>query len=165
MISNYEQILEVINAAPCGDSKFKLILGECSIQIKPQDKFEYKQELMESEYWLYNIIGHAISRSFCANDKKWIPKKDTPYKIKNAIMVDILDTIRKCSNSKMGERTSLYKEYRTIINKYDSNINFINNILPILNYYHSTPTDETCKSNVIGLLTLLRKKYAAPSRD
>jgi hypothetical protein len=164
MINNSEELIEFVSIIPCGDALFELIPGDRSISIKPMNKFTAKDNLYNSGYWLHQLIASNISRTFCHQDHKWIPKQDTTYKVKQRILTEeLMNAIRNCSNSKMAERTALYKEYRVIVNRHDNNTAFLDAIIGVLNYYHSAPTDETCKSNVLGLLTILRKKYAATS--
>lgn len=163
MISNTDELIEYINAIPCGDALFELIPGETSISIKPLNKFTAKNDLYNSSYWLDQLIASNVSRMFCQQDHKWIPKRDVPYRVKQGILMNLMVAIKTCVDSKAPERTSLYREYRVLVNRNENNTAFLDDMIGVLNYFHSAPTDKTCKSNVIGLLTLLRKKYAATS--
>jgi hypothetical protein len=71
------------------------------------------------------------------------------------------------SPSDQPKRTSLYKDIVQIAYTHKKEESFINDILPILNYYYQQKTDSKDKSdmtvhnnNVQALFNILRKKYA-----
>jgi hypothetical protein len=74
-------------------------------------------------------------------------------------LFDLMCVMSRCMDCKAPERSNLYKDYKVINNRQNDNAEYLSAIIGILNYYYSSKTDATCKSNVIGLLTILRKKY------
>ena len=163
MISSYEELEKFITQLNLGSTTVKVSVGTRSIVLSPEPN-PSKVNLSQSKDWLEYLIGHNIGRQFDYENKTWKIKHSTMTKMRESLAISLLEAITKCSNSKMPERTSLYKDYRSIILNNSNNSQFMTDIIGILNYYNASRTDATCKSNVIGLLDLLRKKYGKPSR-
>jgi hypothetical protein len=162
MISTYEQLIEAIGNLNFGKPLFNLEISKSGIQFRAVEQFPDKDKEFEPK-WLSSNIQWALSRGFDKETKNWKLGKEVVEKIQKSIREEVLSVITKCSDAKDVTRTALYKEYRAINEKHASNSAYYTDVIGIINYYYSSSTDTKCRSNVIGLFTILRKRYGTSS--
>ena len=164
MITSHTELVNYLNTIELGETKFSIVTSTESNVHLGASKFTGKDKLKNSNTWIDDVIYYQLGRKFSIETKSWYIPEEIFTNINKAIAYEALNMLGKCLDVKMPERTSLYKEYRYSINDvHGNNPEYLSDIISILNYYDSSKTDTTVKSNVIGLLTILRKKYGKPS--
>ena len=89
--------------------------------------------------------------------------------IKYHIASIVTNIVMKTSPAEQPKRTKVFKELNEIAHRNRKNDDFINDLIPVINYFesHVKSTDSTNtqvhRKNVFGLLDILRKKYAKSS--
>jgi hypothetical protein len=162
MINSYEELEQKLQSLDLGSTTLKISASGRNISLQPSINTA-KIQLESSQYWLDKSISFYLSRKFDYDAKTWCLKRDALGKIKESILTDLMIALTRCSRASMPERTSLYKEYKILNEKQINNPHYMTDIIAIMNYYTASKTDEVCRSNVIGLLQILRKKYNGKS--
>lgn len=160
MINTWQELIDKLNSIDCGKAEFELIPTDGSISIVPLNKLDLSHQL-DTNYWLENNISNAFNRVLDREKNVWAVKWNVLPKIKTNIIDDLFYIICKCSDAKEPTRTKLFKDWKAITYDKNGNPEMMTDVISILNYYYSATTDQTRNSNVIGLLTILRKKYGA----
>jgi hypothetical protein len=162
MITSYDELVAKIDNLNLGVPVVRIAVSDTFLALEAPVNPD-KANLSNSEYWLDRAISANLKRRYDPTLNKWQVKSDVLHRIKQNILSEIFYMISSCSGAKMPERTSLYKDYKNLNNKQDQNPEYYTHIINIVNYYYQSRTDSICKSNVIGLLELLRKKYNGKS--
>lgn len=166
-MNSLNEISNFIDTIELGDPIYSIqkdYSSDISICIKD---WQAKQELRDSNNWLKQELASKIRRKFDRdlNKMKLIDKEDTVAHMKYFISTNAAAIVLKTSPAEQPKRTKMYKEIADISYDNRSNDNFVNDLIPIANYYYShvkngTDSIEVHKKNVFGLLDILRKKYA-----
>jgi hypothetical protein len=170
-MNNLKEISDFIDTIPLGNAIYNIknSYGD-ELSIKMQNWHE-KEDLLASDNWLKYQIGRSISRKFDKDLNKMVlcSKNDAIDEVKYSIYNFCQVLARKTSPAEQPKRTKAYKDFVDISYYNRNNDNFINDLIPIVNYYktHVESTDSTNrevhKKNIFGLLNILRKKYAKSS--
>jgi hypothetical protein len=162
MIRSWTEAESRINSLYLGEPIFIVDTDAQSLDIKPASRLNLDDQLTND--WADQLIKHNIKRYIDKDTLEWRVSPDAIKSIAGAIHIEIIRIISKCLDAKDVKRTSLYKDYCYYKATHLDNAGYLNDIIPIINYYHTAPTDSTCKNNTIGLLQILRKKYGTPDR-
>jgi hypothetical protein len=162
MINSYEELVSTLEGLDLGTNSVRIAITTTAIQLD-FPVCPAKVSLPQTGNWLDSNIAAMLKRKFDSETRKWVPKPDVLPNIKKAILLDLIAAITFASNAKMPERTTLYKEYKDLNDRYGNDSAYLSSVIQILNYYNGAKTDPTCKSNVIGLLNILRKRYNGKS--
>jgi hypothetical protein len=158
MINSYEELTQKLQSLDLGSTTLEINVSPINITLMASVN-PSKAQLESSQYWLDKNILCNLYRKFDADTKTWGLKQDALFKIKQSILQELMVAMTRCSKASLPERTSLYKEYVILNDKQFNNPHYLTDIIAIMNYYNASKTDAVCKSNVIGLLQILRKKY------
>lgn len=171
-MNNLNDIQEFIETIEPGEpiyniSVYKGYSTEIQMDMIPWQKVN---EMKESDCWIDQSIGRRLGRKFDRDTKEMqVVYKDSALdEVKSHIKNMVSRMILKTSPAEQPKRTKVYKELDEIAYRNRANDNFINDVLPILNYYYSKRDEITDKNNVhrknvFGLLDILRKKYGTTS--
>jgi hypothetical protein len=162
MINSYEELVQKLQSLDLGSTTLEISASNRNLSLLPSIN-PAKLQLESSQYWLDRNILHNLYRKFDTDTKTWCLRQEALGKVKQGILNDFLIAMKKCSKASLPERTSLYKEYVLLNDKQFNNPHYLTDIIAIMNYYSASRTDAICKSNVIGLLHILRKKYNGKS--
>lgn len=137
-------------------------------------EWKAKNDLHQSNSsWLNRHIIYSIGRTFDSKTSKMkMIYNSTLARVKDAIASQIMDVYHRCSPFEQPRRSAAYKDMAKICMENQNNNDFINSVLPVINYFYDTPKDsqyyvddKTHKSNVYALFEILRKKYGNRARN
>jgi hypothetical protein len=169
-MNNLNDISEYIDTIPLGEPVYDISLSYGDdINMRMKD-WEAKEELKCSDNWLDYQIGKNLHRKFNKETRKMelIDKEDLLNDIKYHVANYVPVLVKRTSPAEQPKRTKVYKELENIGYNNRKNDNFINDMIPIMNYFQShvengTESTEVHRKNVFGLLDILRKKYGKSS--
>lgn len=164
MINSYDQLIDKLDKLNLGPNIVHIEVSSTSVSLTPPES-PAKDELNSSGHWLDASIRQYLRKRINIEDRRWVLKNDVLVNVKKSILVELMAVIAAASDTKMPERTTIYKEFRTLNDKYGQDKPYLDSIIQIINYYHGAKTDPTSKSNVIGLLNILRKRYNGKSSN
>lgn len=150
-----------------GDPIYKVGVGYNDI-ILAIDEWQYANDLRKSDNWLERCVALELRRKFSFSDNEMVlrDRENIKDNILRHVRRAIYDVARMTSPAVKPNRTKAYKEMVDIAQAFYTDGKFINDMLPILNYYFDAKTDtkdnkqfEVHKKNVFGLFEILRKKY------
>lgn len=164
MISSYQEMRDYLLSLDLGKPVFKIEPTDRYINIYPSAN-SAKEVLITPSNWLEVIMSNNLRRNFNTDTGKWVYSDRNFIIIKQAIMQELLACTSKVIDTKMPERTQMYKDIKYISYRAvrDNDEELLTRIIQILNYYTESRTDSTCVSNTYGLLDILRKRYSGKS--
>lgn len=170
MINTLEELSEYIDTIDTGQPIYNISQryeDEIKLELSNWDAID---KIKSSDYWLHKVISRFISRKYSILEKKNIIKnkdsciEDIIYDMLGHRMRDILYRV---SPAEKPKRTNFYKNFIELSIKSRKNKDFINDIIPIMNYYYANvkgqEDNQVHTKNVFALLNLLGKKYAKSS--
>lgn len=165
-MNNLQEITDFINAIPLGEPVYKInskYLDEIGIEL---ENWTAKEELRKTNDFIKSTIGKWIRRGFNKTNKEMvlINADSVLDEIRGGIIRMVRELVIRTSPADRPKRTKVYKEINEISYEERSNVNFINDLIPIINYYYShvelaTESTDIHKKNIFGLINILRKKY------
>lgn len=158
MIETYDKLLEKIKSLNYGTTVFKVEIKNGRHLELTTEQAPYKTDLLKSTDWLEGMLIR-LSRTIDKETGQWVATERSIIDLNNKICDHLKSVIYNCVKAKAPERTTLYKDYVRLCADNGNNAQFLNDAIQVINYYVASTTDSTCKSNVIGLLTILRKRY------
>lgn len=161
-MNSYKEFIETLQSMDLGKPQFILQVRKCAVTLIAPDN-PALDEISNSTHWLMSSMHRKLKRQFDSETKKWVIAERSIRDAKEAIIKGLLEATKKVIDSKIPERTSLYKDLRNIAHRKSSDEQFLTNVIQILNYYTEAMTDSTCIKNTQGLLEILRKRYNGKS--
>lgn len=162
---NYqEKIIAKIETLDVGKPILKLVVNEQYIRVVENN---WNANLDTTDF--YNkLINNNVERTL--NIKAgayYVDKANSIKQIEGNVLRDISVIFRRCSPAKQPKRTKVYKQFLNIIRKKQNNIELINSIFDIAEYYYQVtqtesiikPNNSTHRKNIYQLLCLIEKKY------
>jgi len=164
-----KEIKEFIDNVPCGEAIYKISWSHSDLLLSLDD-WKYKENLRNRGNWLERCLASDLIRKYDKTlnkmvvlDKERVFRNSLRY-IKSAI----IDAAHDTSPAGQPKRTNAYKGIVDMAYTHEADENFVNDILPILNYHFSSKTDsnesmnmKVHKTNTFALLEILRKKYGS----
>lgn len=169
-MKSVQEIRDFLDNVDCGEPIFNIGLGYGDISISLSD-WAYKKGLGHSKNWLTRSMAGSLRRKYSHDEKKLIlvDKDRTLRDAYRHISCAIVDVAKETSPADQPKRTKAYKGIVEITHS-EMNETFINDILPVLNYYFNAKTDsnesmnmKVHKTNTFALLEILRKKHESKS--
>lgn len=157
MISSYEELLKKIEELDYGPTTFTIKIENDRLLDLVPEPAPYKHRKDDVD-WLDYMINR-VSRVIDPQTGKWKASSRSINDIHSRITDNLKIVITHCVDAKVPARTSLYKDYVKICAEHGSDPQFLTDIIQVINYYKASTTDSTCKSNVVSLLKLVKKKY------
>jgi hypothetical protein len=169
-MNTIEEIRAFVNAIDCGEPIFNITVNArygSDVALALED-WPQKEQLADSLDPLTKTIGHSLERKYDIETRSLILSADN---LMEQLYSFVQDSVQKLaaetSPTDQPKRTNAYKEIIEIayLNKRDEN--YLNDILPIINYYNKSKTDDNTygvdkkvhMNNVQALFGILRKKY------
>lgn len=168
-MNSLEEIKDYVSKIDCGDSTYRIITSYRNTEIIAKlDDWPEIDSLHQSNNWIIRQIGGNLQRRFCSIENKMIIDSDDEIRlingIRNCIATEIISMSSTCSPADQPNRTKAHKEMISLCYEKQDDDQFINDTLPIVNYYlQSKLTDpnnmKIHRNNVFALFEIIRKKY------
>ena len=169
-MNTIEEIRTFVETINCGEPIFNIKINNKygnDIFLILEDWPE-KEELTSSRDPLNKTIGYGLNRKYNIETKSLvIDISELMNQLYNFIQDNVHKLASETSLTDQPKRTNAYKEIIEIayVNKRDEN--YLNDMLPIINYYNKSKTDDNTygvdkkvhMNNVQALFNILRKKY------
>ena len=129
------------------------------------DRWPAQIEASQSNDWLKRCNSYNLRRTFCSTENKLVlvDKDSLLYTFYKQVFAAVRDIALEVSPADQPKRTKAYKEFVEIARQNTKHEGFINDVLPVVNYFIGDKTDPKVKKNVYGLFEILRKKYGTSS--
>ena len=169
-MNTVEEIRNFVEAINCGEPIFDIKVNNrygSDVSLTLED-WPAKEQLTESFDPLSKTIGYGLQRKYNIETKSLvIDTNNLMDQLYNFIQDSVHKLASETSPTDQPKRTNAYKEIIEIayVNKRDEN--YLNDMLPIINYYNKSKTDDNTygvdkkvhMNNVQALFNILRKKY------
>ena len=167
-MNSLEEIKDFLKDFKCSEPVFKITKDYRSIVKFQLPRWEAKELLFQSLNPLERFLGANMIMVFDKETRQ--NKVEIPYLIDSLygwVESQMHQLAEVTSSASQPKRTKMYKEMVGIFYENKRNDVFVNEVLPIINYYNKALTDsktnnmsmDAHKSNVQALFNLLRKKY------
>lgn len=172
-MKSIQEIKDFIDNVDCGEPIFNISKSYSDLSLNLSD-WTYKEELNQSKDWVVRAMSHDIRRKYSSESKKLVLQdKDRTLRYAHRnIRSAIIDVARETSPADQPKRTKAYKDTIALAHSHEFDETFINDILPVLNYYIGAKTDSNesmnmgvHKTNTFALLEILRKKHGNKSNS
>lgn len=165
-MNSYEEIQNYIDNIDCGKAVYDINESYGNLRLTLPD-WQAEKEAANSRDWLVRCTAYDMRRRFCNLEKKLIlaDKDDLQRDFCRQIFMAVRDTAKDVSPAKMPKRTNAYKDFVEVARRKMEDKDFINDVLPVLNYWLDNKTDSKVKQNVYGLFEILRKKHDTSNRS
>lgn len=159
-MNSVKEIKEYIDNIDCGEAVYNVIDSYGDLRLNLPD-WQAKREASSSKNWLLRCTAHSFRRTFNSTENKLIlvDKDSLLIDFYRQIFSAVRDTAEDVSPADQPKRTKAFKEFVEIARQNLKNEGFINDVLPVVNYFLNDKTDSKVKKNVYGLFEILRKKY------
>ena len=168
-MNNIEEIKDFVSNIDCGYAVFAINRNHSTLELKLPE-FHARMALNDSKNPLEVFISNSIDREFDKETRKLKVVFDSLMpKLCDWIQSRLIEMAMETSPSNQPKRTGAYKEMDMCcrINKREEV--FINDALPIINYYYKAKTESkennmnmvVHNNNVQALFAALRKKHGS----
>lgn len=121
-----------------------------------------KTKVIDRTNWLMTAVQGNIDRLYDKELKHFYLDKTRAQEALYYIIKDyVISMAVKTSPAIKPKSTKLYRQIKAITYSQHKNDTFVNEMLPILNYWQkTTDTNETHNQNIQALLMIMCKKYS-----
>lgn len=166
-LNSVEEVRQFLTTIECGEPIFTINTSYNNSVSLALTEWKQKEELRKSDDAILYFIGNSIDRSYNIEDKTLkIDAERVLSELGDYIYNTVIDMARETSTSDQPKRTLAHKDIQQIAYIHRSEELFINDVLPIINYYYQQKTDSKDKqdmvvhqNNVQALFGIIRKKY------
>lgn len=169
MIDSYKKLDNYLQIFDCGDTVHNIVSGWGGTEVALKQSDWPAKEEMSNGNWLERCLKQSMRRVYDVEAKKMVLRdkdvilKDGLRNLRSAIK-DVAEAVNPAEQPK---RTKAYKEMIELAYAHEFNESWVDDVLPIVNYYYDTKADSTnnkthCK-NIYSLFNILRKKYGNTS--
>jgi hypothetical protein len=169
-MNSVQEIKSYLATLDAGKARFKVAESYSNLEMEI-DEWATKRDLVSTgKTPLEFFIANALERHFDKENKKMIIYTDN---VTNGLSTFIYDTVlemaEETSHVAQPKRTNAYKDIVLVTRLNCREELFINDMLPVINYYYKAKTDTknnemdmvVHKNNVQALFNALRKKYGS----
>jgi len=163
-MNSVKEINEFLDNVDCGEAVYSIDVGYGDLCLNLSD-WDCKNKLSKSDDWLIYQVADNIRRCYSASANKMIlqNRDNTFRRICDRIVRVVIQVGLETSPAAQPRRTKVYKELMRVSNENEENSAFIDDILPVLNYYYKADKkSEDFKvhtMNTHALLGMLIKKH------
>lgn len=167
-MKSVQEMNDFLDQVDCGEAIFNITNGWGDDIDMRMDNWEYKSELTKSKDWLERCAAQDMRRRFSIGENKMVlqDKERIIGSLCRHIRSAVIDAALETSPADQPKRTKAYKNIVDMAHSLERNDAYINDILPVMNYYYGAKTDskesENMKvhgDNAFALLEILRKKH------
>ena len=166
-MNTLEEIKTFAMTIPCGEPIFDITVNQRYRDDISLSLIDWPEQttLTSSGTTIEKIVGYAVKRVYDVHTKEL--RINTEYvvpRIQDFVQNGVIKLATETSLTDQPKRTIAYKEIVEIayVNRRDES--FINDMLPIIDYYNKSKTDnidmKVHNNNVQALFNILRKKYS-----
>ena len=171
-MNSVKEIRDLLDNIDLGEPNYAITMLDGELRIKLEE-WKFKEEVKTADsFWLNKFLIGSLSREFCKDKNKLIlnGKAQAIAGCKYTICNKALDIMGSTSPSKEYKRTKVYRQLSNAIINHKSDDYFIDDLLPVVNYYYKSLTDSIDDktkrihaNNTFALLSILGKKYGGKS--
>lgn len=163
-MNSAKEIRDFIDNIDCGEPVYAVTVSYSDLNLVFPNWVD-RSSMKNSSDWLQRCMSVHVRRKFNKESKELeIADKEGLFR---DTCIEILraakDAARAVSPAVKPKRTKAFQELVDIARNNKFNEKWVDDVLPIINYYLDNSTDSTVKKNVYGLFNILRKRYGTSS--